>query len=173
MDSRLTISRWLLCIHILFWLSVLDWHPRILCKTLACKKCCTEELSQLSHLVKPRSRLGIYLSAHASTLCNPKACGWPWFGALQSAVYALLPGNIISNAALNLFQAPLGDAMNLFMWQDDTVGVARFIDECLHQLALPWGTRHLISWLEKLAGNHVMILLLLKHTLRPRCSEVA
>ena len=32
---------------------------------------------------------------------------------------------------MNLFQAPHGDAMILFMWQDDLVDVARFIDECL------------------------------------------
>ena len=85
-------------------------------------------------------------------------------------MYALLPDNI-SKTALNLFQASHGDAMILFMWQDDTVGVARFIDACLNQLALPWGTRHLIS--PKLAGKHVIMLLLLKHTLRPRCSKVA
>ena len=31
----------------------------------------------------------------------------------------------------NLFKAPHGDAMILFMWQDDIIGVARFIDVCL------------------------------------------
>ena len=31
----------------------------------------------------------------------------------------------------NLFQAPQGDAMLLFMWQDDIIGVAQFIDACL------------------------------------------
>jgi hypothetical protein len=55
-----------------------------------------------------------------------------------------------------------GDAMKLFMWQDDIIGVARFIDACLekctHQLALPWGTRDLIS--PRLAGEDAMILLL-------------
>ena len=30
-----------------------------------------------------------------------------------------------------LFQAPQGDAMILFSWQDDIIGVARFIDACL------------------------------------------
>ena len=30
----------------------------------------------------------------------------------------------------NLFQAPQGDAMILFMWQDDISDVARFIDAC-------------------------------------------
>ena len=53
--------------------------------------------------------------------------------------------------------------MIFFMWQDDIVGFARFIDACLeqrtHQLALPWGTRHLIS--PELAGEDVTILLLL------------
>ena len=29
-----------------------------------------------------------------------------------------------------LFQAPQGDAM-ILMWQDDIIGVARFIDACL------------------------------------------
>ena len=35
------------------------------------------------------------------------------------------------NKNLQLFQAPHGDAMILFMWQDDIIGVARFIDACL------------------------------------------
>ena len=34
----------------------------------------------------------------------------------------------------NLFQAPRGDAMILFMWQDDIIGVARFMDACLERL---------------------------------------
>jgi hypothetical protein len=52
--------------------------------------------------------------------------------------------------------------MILFTWQDDIFGAARFIDacpeECTHQLALPWGTRYLIS--PRLAGGDVVILLL-------------
>ena len=31
-------------------------------------------------------------------------------------------------------QAPQGDAVILFMWQDDIIGVARFIDACLHNV---------------------------------------
>ena len=31
----------------------------------------------------------------------------------------------------NLFQAPHGDA--IFMWQDDIINVARFIDACLER----------------------------------------
>ena len=61
----------------------------------------------------------------------------------------------------NLFQAPQGDAMLLFMWQDGIIGVARFIDACLEEgvhISLPWGTRHLIS--PELAGKDVKILLL-------------
>ena len=67
----------------------------------------------------------------------------------------------------DLFQAPQGDAMILFMWQDDIIGVARFIDACLERVytsagrALPWGTRHLIS--PELAEKDVLILLLLEH----------
>ena len=34
----------------------------------------------------------------------------------------------------NLFQAPQGHAMILFMWQDDIIGVARFIDACLERV---------------------------------------
>ena len=30
----------------------------------------------------------------------------------------------------NLFQAPQGDAMTLFMWQSDIIGVALFVDAC-------------------------------------------
>ena len=64
----------------------------------------------------------------------------------------------------NLFQAPQGDAMLLFMWQDDIIGVARFIDACLERMSTSAGplvgTRHLIS--PELAGKDVMILLLLQ-----------
>ena len=68
----------------------------------------------------------------------------------------------LRNRNKNLFKVPHGDAMIMFMWQDDTIGVARFIDACLeiHQLALPWRTRHLIS--PRLSGKDVMILLLLQ-----------
>ena len=41
----------------------------------------------------------------------------------------------------NLFQAPQGDAVMLFMWQDDIVGVARFVRmlrKCLH---ISWPSR--------------------------------
>ena len=42
-----------------------------------------------------------------------------------------------------------GDAMILIMWQDDIIGAARLLTHaskgCAHQLALLWGTRHLIS----------------------------
>ena len=57
----------------------------------------------------------------------------------------------------NLFRAPQGDAMILFMWQDDIIGVARFIDACLERVYTsagpPVGTRHLIS--PELAGKDV------------------
>ena len=33
-----------------------------------------------------------------------------------------------------LFQAPHGDAMILFMWRDDIIGVACFIDACLEKV---------------------------------------
>ena len=39
----------------------------------------------------------------------------------------------------NLFQAPQGDAMLLFMWQDDIIGVARFIDACLERVSTSAG----------------------------------
>ena len=39
----------------------------------------------------------------------------------------------------NLFQAPQGDAMLLFMWQDDIIGVARFIDACLERMSTSAG----------------------------------
>jgi hypothetical protein len=34
----------------------------------------------------------------------------------------------------NLFEAPQGDAMILSMWQDDIIGVARFIDVCSEEV---------------------------------------
>ena len=53
--------------------------------------------------------------------------------------------------------------MILFMWQDDIIGVVglltRAYKECTYQLALPWGTRHLIS--PKLAGKHVLIIIII------------
>ena len=39
----------------------------------------------------------------------------------------------------DLFQAPQGDAMILFMWQDDIIGVARFIDACLERVSTSAG----------------------------------
>ena len=39
----------------------------------------------------------------------------------------------------NLFQAPQGDAMTLFMWQDDIIGVARFIEACLERVSTSAG----------------------------------
>ena len=39
----------------------------------------------------------------------------------------------------NLFQAPPGDAMILFMWQDDIIGLARFIDACLERVCTSAG----------------------------------
>ena len=44
----------------------------------------------------------------------------------------------------NLFQAPQGDAMInlmniLFIWQDDIIGVARFIDACLERVSTSAG----------------------------------
>ena len=56
-------------------------------------------------------------------------------------------------------ELPLG---LLCMWQDDIIGVARFIDACLEGVYTsagpPWGTRHVIS--PELAGDDVMMLLL-------------
>ena len=40
----------------------------------------------------------------------------------------------IRSLSENFFKAPHGDAMILFMWQDDIVGVARFIDACLERV---------------------------------------
>ena len=34
----------------------------------------------------------------------------------------------------NLFKAPPGDAVILFIWQDDIIGVARFIGACLERV---------------------------------------
>ena len=57
-----------------------------------------------------------------------------------------------------LFQASQGDAMILFMWQDDIIGVARSIDACFERVYTaagpPVGTRHLIS--PELAGKDVI-----------------
>ena len=40
----------------------------------------------------------------------------------------------------NLFQAPQGHAVILFMWQDDIIGgVARFIDACLERVSTSAG----------------------------------
>jgi hypothetical protein len=34
----------------------------------------------------------------------------------------------------NLFRSPQSDAMILFMWPDDIIGVARIIDACLERV---------------------------------------
>ena len=44
----------------------------------------------------------------------------------------------------NLFQAPQGDAMILFVWQDDVVGVARFSDACLESVYTSFGIMSLL-----------------------------
>ena len=36
----------------------------------------------------------------------------------------------LQNRYENSFQAPQGHAMILFMWQDNILGVARFVDAC-------------------------------------------
>ena len=41
----------------------------------------------------------------------------------------------------NLLQAPPCDAMILFMWQDDIISVARFIDMCLESVPISWPSR--------------------------------
>ena len=84
-----------------------------------------------------------------------------WLEACGSS--GLDPSSPLSSALFETVQ-PLSDAMILrFVWQDDIIGVAQLLthayEECTHQLALPWGTRHLIS--PKLAGKDVMILFLL------------
>ena len=59
----------------------------------------------------------------------------------------------------NLFQAYQGDAMTLFMWQDDVIGVARVIDhaqkECYTSAGPPVGDQasdqpFKVCWLEKM-----------------------
>jgi hypothetical protein len=39
----------------------------------------------------------------------------------------------------NQFQAPHCDAMSLLMWQDDIIGIARFIDVCLERVYISAG----------------------------------
>ena len=41
--------------------------------------------------------------------------------------------------AWHLFHAPQGDAMILFMWQDDIIGVAQLIHACLERVYRPAG----------------------------------
>ena len=95
---------------------------------------------------------------HISTLCQQ--C------VLEDEKHIVFECPSLRDRYENLFQAPPGDAVILFMWQDDIIGVARFIDVCLErvytQLALPREARHLIS--PELAGNDVMVLLLLRST---------
>ena len=80
-------------------------------------------------------------------------------GSLQSQ---MLPRALEHCASPQQLQ---GDAMILFLWQDDIIGVAQFIDACLERIYTlagpPVGDRHLIS--PEFAGKHVMILLLLHH----------
>ena len=39
----------------------------------------------------------------------------------------------------HLIKAPHGDAMILSIWQDDTIGVARFVDACLERVYISAG----------------------------------
>ena len=50
---------------------------------------------------------------------------------------SLIPPQRLCSFALkngNLFQAPQDGAMILSMWQEDIIGVARFIDACLERV---------------------------------------
>ena len=47
--------------------------------------------------------------------------------------------SFLGHSPLDLFQAPQGNAMILFMWQDDIIGVARFIDACLERVSTSAG----------------------------------
>ena len=53
--------------------------------------------------------------------------------------------------------------MILFMWQRDISGVARligaYLEKCTHQLAIPWGIRHLIS--SKLAWKDAITIIIM------------
>ncbi len=42
--------------------------------------------------------------------------------------------------------------MQAFMWQEDLIGVAKFINACLHKMNRPLRVKHLISlvWLEEM-----------------------
>ncbi len=80
-------------------------------------------------------------------------------GDEKHLVYECPAMQMLWDSNQNIFALPQGDAMLLFMWQDDIIGVARFIDACLVRVCTlagsPWGTRHLIS--PKLAEKDVMI----------------
>ena len=41
----------------------------------------------------------------------------------------------------DLFQAPQGDNMTLFEWQDGIIGVARFVAVCLERVYTSWPSR--------------------------------
>ena len=85
-----------------------------------------------------------------------------WLEACGSSGFDPVPSSPLSAALFDTVQ-PLSNAMMLFVWPYTIVGVARLLmrayKECTHPLALPWGTRHLIS--PKLAGKDVVILFLL------------
>ena len=55
----------------------------------------------------------------------------------------------LRNKRPHLFEGAQADAMVLFMWQDDMIGVVRFIDDCLER-----NSTHLIS--PEMAGKDVM-----------------
>ena len=42
----------------------------------------------------------------------------------------------LRNKGAHLFEGAQADAMVLFIWQDDMIGVVRFIDECLERIRL-------------------------------------
>ena len=57
----------------------------------------------------------------------------------------------------NLFQAPQGGAMILFMWQDDMTGFAHFIDACLERVYTSAGPPVGYQVSDQPRGNDVFI----------------
>ena len=71
-------------------------------------------------------------AAEPSRVCN--ICQHRTIGDEKHLVFECPALQDLRDKRPHLFDGAQTDAMVLFMWQDDMIGVVRFIDECLERI---------------------------------------
>lgn len=119
---------------------VRDWRYWLRNSALGCRSC---DLHSPEWLQKKARPVESHLSCSDcpvgtvtwSSLAEPDLPRWKCFGT-ASRSFSLRGGRyLLCNAGtIKSFQAPHGDAMIPFMWQDDIIGFAPFLDACLENV---------------------------------------